>query len=557
MTPRGGRPARSSRAALGLMIGCALLAVGLAGVRYGDEAYVSLQGDMPRHLMNGAFFMDAVHDWPFGSIDQTFEYARHYYARYPALSIGHHPILLALVEAPVFALLGVSVASARLVTLAFLVIGVLYLYKLVSEPFGEWAGAAASAVFASSGYVVELAQGVMTEVPAVSLMVAAVYHAHRFAATERSGHIFAATLLAASSAWAKQLSVMVLPAVILYVWWQVGWRRLFRRDVVGATLASAVIVAPLVPLTLFLSPFNVAMASGFVMTAGEEGRFDLAVKTLGQSFRAQLAPPVLWLGVAGLVGLCLRRHPLALLAAAWIISVGAFTTLIAVAPEPVRYSVYWVPAWALCVGALLSPAMGLPRALGGVAVAVALALQIVSASNVRLPSASGYEQAAQFVVDNPRGSTVMFAGDVDTGFFTFFVRKHDPARQAIVLRSDKLLTTSRMGGVAEEDRISDPQQIAGILRTFGVGYVVVEDRPSASEVQNWLLQELSKAGYAARLTLPTSSADVRLRGVNLVVYEVLNASTAAPDARLDIRLPIVSQQIDIPLSDLIERRYLR
>ncbi len=561
MTPTEGAGGRDSRrlrgVPLALLLGCALLAVLLAGAGFGDDAYVSLQGDMPRHLMNGAFFMDAIHDWPLGSVGEALEYARHYYARYPALSIGHHPILLALVEAPVFTVFGVSVASARVVSLAFLVIGVVYLYKLVSELFDEWAATAAAAVFASSGFLVEMAQGVMTEVPAVSLMVAAVYYANRFATTGQSGAIVAATLLAAASAWAKQLSVVVLPSVILYVWWRVGWRRLFRTDVVGATLVAAVIVGPLVPLTLYLSPFNVAMASGFAMSAGESGRLNLAINTLSQSFSAQFAPPVLLLGVAGLVGLCVRRHPVALLAGCWIISVGVFSSLIAVAPEPPRYSIYWVPAWALCVGALLSRTVGAPRGIAGVAVAVALAVQIASSASIRLPEAHGYEQAAQFVVANPRGSTVMFAGDVDTGFFTFFVRKHDPARQAIVLRADKLLTTSMMGAVAAEDRISEPGQIAGILRTFGVGYVVVEDRRSESEVQNWLLDELKTARYEARLTLPTASADVRLRNVSLVVYEVLGATTAVPDARLDIRLPLVSQQIDIPLSDLINRKYLR
>ncbi len=61
-----------------------------------------------------------------------------------------------------------------------------------------------------------------------------------------------------------------------------------------------------------------------------------------------------------------------------------------------------------------------------------------------------------------------------------------------------------------------------------------------------------------RLRVPTQSTDVRFRaGTAIAVYEVLGAGAAAPDARLDIRLPLVSQQIDIPLSDLVARKYLR
>ena len=548
-------PSRGKSTAL--MLACVLLALLLAGVRFGDESYVSLQGDMPRHLMNGVFFMDAVHDWPFGSIGEAIEYARHYYARYPALSIGHHPILIALVEAPVFAVFGVSVASARVVTLAFLVMGVVYLYKLVSEIFDEWAGAVAAAVLASSGYLVEVAQGVMTEVPALSLMVAAVYYCYRFAATGRSRAILAATLLAAASAWAKQLAIVVLPAVILYVWWRVGWRRLLRKDVVLAMLAAVVAVAPLVPITLFLSPFNVAMATGFAMSAGDIGRYDLAVNMLGQSFRAQLAPPVFLLSLLGLIMLFVRRHPVALLVAAWTASVGVFVGLIAIAPEPARYSLYWLPAWALCVGAVISRSVGFRSVIPAVVVVAAVAAQVATATRVRLPGAHGYEQAAAFVVEHPVGSTVMFAGDVDTGYFTFFVRKHDSARKAIVLRADKLLTTSMMGSVAAEDRISNPDQILEIMRKFGVGHVVVEDRRSESKVQNWLLDDLKTSRYVERLRLPIDSASGRLKNTSLVVYEVANATLAAPDARLDIRLPLVSQQIDIPLSDLIDRKYFR
>jgi Dolichyl-phosphate-mannose-protein mannosyltransferase len=516
-----------------------------------------LQGDMPRHLMNGVFFMDALYDLPFGSIGEALEYARHYYARYPALSIGHHPFLIALAEAPVYAVFGVSVTSARLVVLAFFVLGVVYLYKLVSELFDEWAGAAAAAVLASSGYLVEVAQGVMTEVPALSLMIAAVYYCHRFATTEQSRAILAATLLAAASAWAKQLAVMVVPGMMLYVWWRVGWQRILRRDVIVATLLSAVLVAPLLPMTFVLSPFNVATVTSFAMTAGEGGRFELAVRTLGQSLRMQLTLPIILFGAAGLVLLCVRRHPAAFLAGAWIGCVAVFVGLIGAAPEPARYSLYWVPAWALCVGALCSRRVGSQSVVVGALVIAAIALQVSLSARIRLPAADGYEQAAIFVVEHPVASTVMFAGDVDTGYFTFFVRKHDPARRAIVLRADKLLTTSMMGSVAAEDRISNPEQIHDIVRRYGVGYVVIEDRPSASNVQNWLVDVVKTARYVERLRLPTHSTDVRLRGTDLVVYEVVGATAAAPDARLDIRLPLVSQEIDVALSDLLNRKYLR
>ena len=143
------------------------------------------------------------------------------------------------------------------------------------------------------------------------------------------------------------------------------------------------------------------------------------------------------------------------------------------------------------------------------------------------------------------------------GYFTFFVRKHDTARRTIVLRADKILTTSFMGSVAAEDRIKRPEEVRAVIERFGVGYIVVEDRPSESKVQNWLLQEVTMPGYIERMRLPSNSTDVRLRGRSLVVYEVADAQPAAADARLDIRLPLVSQQIDVAVADLVARKYLR
>ncbi len=105
--------------------------------------------------------------------------------------------------------------------------------------------------------------------------------------------------------------------------------------------------------------------------------------------------------------------------------------------------------------------------------------------------AEGYEAAAQYVLSQSASSpTILFSGPVDTGYFVFFVRKHDPAGQHVVLRSDKLLTTSRMGRSSVKDRIKDRQEIYGLLRAYGTRFVVIEDQPSDSQVLDWLREEL-------------------------------------------------------------------
>ena len=63
-----------------------------AGKRAGrdtSEGTISLNGDMPRYLMNGVYVLDLVRDRPFSSLDTLIEYTELYYGRYPALSLGH------------------------------------------------------------------------------------------------------------------------------------------------------------------------------------------------------------------------------------------------------------------------------------------------------------------------------------------------------------------------------------------------------------------------------------------------------------------------------------
>ena len=41
----------------------------------------------------------------------------------------------------------------------------------------------------------------------------------------------------------------------------------------------------------------------------------------------------------------------------------------------------------------------------------------------------------------------------------FCVRKHDPAQRLVMLRSDKILTTSLLGRLSVKDRIAGPKEI--------------------------------------------------------------------------------------------------
>jgi hypothetical protein len=174
----------------------------------------------------------------------------------------------------------------------------------------------------------------------------------------------------------------------------------------------------------------------------------------------------------------------------------------------------------------------------------------MAASSVQPAGAGGYEEAARYVVrETGREATVLFSGDVDTGYFVFFVRKHDTNRRLVVLRSDKILTTSYMANTAFKEKIQEPAQIDGILNDFGTQFVVIEDRPSRSRVLEWLRSRVKRAPYVERLRVPLRSSDGRLKGVDLLVFENVGAPAPNPEARMRLDLPMAGLAFDVRLGD--------
>ena len=497
----------------GLIAVCVLAAVlGAAGL--GNEGSVSLQGDMPRFLMNGVFLLDTIRDFPFSSVATAVGYAEHYYARYPALSLGHHPPLLPLAEVPMFAIFGVSVTSARVLLLISFVAAVGLLYRLVEDVYGRTPAFFAAVFLASSPYMVMMGRTVMSEVPTLSLVLVSAYCLDRFCVMERRRALVGFVVAAVLSLYAKQLAIFVFPAFLFMAVDRLGLRRLLRRDVLLALAAIVLLALPLVPLTLVLSRGNVSATVEIISQSAPPSGI------VWEALTAQLAVPVIILALAGAVRALARRDRRALVFVIW--TIGVLAGVLLTRFDPARYSIYWIPA--LCVLAATAGYDLLTGRAARTAMAVVLAAaasaQVIVAARVHLPGADGYEEAARFVLASQPGPTVLFSGDVDSGYFTFFIRKHDPARRLVVLRADKMLTTSRLDRIDVEERIDRREQIEDVLRTFGTRFVVVEDRPSRARVLEWLREEVRSPRFAERTNIPIGSDDRRLRGTSLKVYRI-------------------------------------
>ncbi len=517
-----------------------------------SEAAVSLHGDMPKYLMNGVYMLDLLRDRPFGGLDTFIEYTRFYFARYPALSLGHHPPLLSALEVPSFALFGVSVAAARLVEVLSFLAAVAGLFLLVDELYGTAAAFFAGLFFVTSPMVVLLAQSVMSELPTLALILWSAYFLRRFCLTERRSALMAFAAAASLSLYAKQLAVFVFPAYLVMAVMALGVRRLLRRDVVVAVTLMGVAILPLVPMTLILSATNVSATVGL----WEKSRATVP-HILWAALHAQIMLPVMVAAAAGLVLALVRLDRRSVPFVVWIAGMAA-CLILAGQYEPDRHGLFWVPAIAALAGSVVSGWKSRAPALTAAGLlVVAGGVQLAAATHVELAGAAGYEDAARFVLASNPGPTVLFSGDVDTGFFTFFVRKHDVDRRLVVLRSDKILTTSFMGRPSIADRVTDPAEIYAALRRFGTRYVVIEERPSQSRVLEWLRTELHGPHFKARWAEPIGTRDPRLRGTSLVVYEYLDACPPDPNAILSMDLPIISRSVAVKLSELTARKYLR
>jgi hypothetical protein len=140
---------------------------------------------------------------------------------------------------------------------------------------------------------------------------------------------------------------------------------------------------------------------------------------------------------------------------------------------------------------------------------------------------------------------------VDTGYFVFFVRKHDNGQKAIVLRSNKMLATSQMSHIAE-DRIQSPKEIYDILHKFGICYVVLEELRFKSRALEWLKQEVKSDKFLLRKRIPITSNHPKLDGVSLAIYEYRGFTKASGDAVLQMNIPLMGDSIRVPFKDLLK-----
>lgn len=506
------------------------------GIRSTDEA---------RHAMNGVFLMDMVRE---GGWRHPRQFGERYYSRYPCLSIPyHHPPMFPACEALVFAVCGISAATARLSVLLFHVASVCLFYELVRTQSDRITGALVAVLFATAPVVLTYSQRTFLEPPMVFFMLLATWCLLRYG--QQPHWAWSVCWLAAvlAAILTKQTAAMIVPVHLVYLAARFG-RQLFEHP--GAKL-----LVLLTLIGLLVLAYLTARHSTYQMRT-------LTTGTLAERFAPQhvfrypsflprhLGWPHLAAAAVGLAALASQRRlasPVNVMFLAW----GLVFWLMTIALNDqgaARYMYPWIPAWAYLSGWGLAAARRQidAGALGWAAVAAFFLPVAARASETAPPIIDGMRPAAKFLAERPSGATVLVDGEWD-GEFVFYMRKYDPARR-IVLRGSKVLYTfATYKTLGFQSFAETEEQILDLLRRYGTHYVVVENHDEQATVAGSRLRQMLRGERFERVAhIPLVDNQKSLGSSHIDVYYFREAP--APTASsLELQFPGLNQSISAPL----------
>lgn len=511
-----------------------------------DESVVDMNGDMPNYLMNGAFFYDLVRDL---SITDPLGYAYRYYARYPALSLGHHPLLLGVAEVPFYAIFGISVFSARLTIILFMLLAAIFWFLLISSVYDETVAFLSSLLFVTTPYIVKFSRIVMSEIPTLALLIIATYFFYKYCELDKKKYALASAISWTLSVYAKHIAVFMFPVFFIYLLIKKGIRSIIRKELIISYIIIIVLVLPLVFISLKFAQTHVAMVTE--KTLSDRLSLSYFSHLIEILWKYHLTPPVLVLSLISIFVSLYRKDNRIILFLFW--TLGCYMLVIYLALLRPRDTIYLIPVFSLFASTTVNLSIHRTwKVFISTLLLVIIGYQFAIAFRLDPVYADGYEQAARYVTENKKGDSVLYSGVNDTGYFIFFIRKHDTNRDLIVLRANKILATSKMHSVVD-DRITNREEIYEILNNFGVGYVVIEDTESGSRALEWLREEVKSSRFILRKKIILQSNRRKVNNIPLSIYEYKEYKPLQETETLHMNIPLMGDSINVNLKDILKK----
>ncbi len=514
--------------------------------------------DADRIAMDGIFLLDFIKDLP-GSLLHIYDYTIIYYAKYPALSIGYRPTFFPLAEAFFYYIFGLSNLSPRLCVFFFLFIGMIFWVRLVSETHDPGTAILSLLIWITNSFVYEYAQQTMLEIPTLSLSIVCVYCLYRYVSTPCLKYAVLLGITAGLTLWTNQKSGFILPLILMYPLLKKKTGLLIARNTWMAYAVILVFLIPLAGITLWLGDQNLAQSLGTHSASPWYAKLDL-FKNIYFLYHFHFSAPLLLLIAAGMFFSFRKGEKTdSLIFAAAIFSVYLFFTVIKVKID--RYPMYWIPFFCLFAAVGLQKLTHkLENLLKGKKPFIRYAIyslpiifQISFFPRAFIGYASGYEEAAAYVLKQTKSPVIFFDGYAN-GQFIFFARIHDPERKSVIVRGDKLISSS---SIFYDNKLKihlhTREEIDKALSELGIQFIVVESLNTSNiEIYDTLRELLQdKSCFRLHKAIPVSSNYNDLKMQKLLIYENLRYKGVTGDHILNLNLPVVGQQIKFKLEEIL------
>lgn len=494
-----------------------------------------------RNALSGAFVRDLILEMP---LDDPVGWAEAYYAKYPSLVILYYPPMLHVVLGLAFIPLGVSHLSAMIVVFVFyfaMIVGVYYLGRRYFDPF---AAAGLALAFCMSPEVSLWGRQVLLEVPMMAFLVWSVWFGLRFLDKGSAVDLYLMAFLGVCSLYTKQTGIFVILLLGLFVTVVHGRSLLGRRCFWITVVVSISAILPLMVIQLKFASFNYVdifnHPSGFHGTSLEgllwylvrlPDGFGWWVVGPATAFIAWTAPQ-LWRGG-------LRKDVLFLIL--WFVVGYAFFSLISFKETRLGLPMY-LPLTFASVGFFwLLP---LPKWRGHLGLALGLTVFMTTLLFHPAPYVSGYNTAANYIVEYaPRNVVVLFNGHKD-GDFIFNIRAHSERRDITILRADKLfLNIMILPSLGLGAKTLSNQEITDALRRFGVSYVVSDEKSFVEANVIRRLMEILQGDQFERVSVIPIGGSPLVKIDNLVIYRNKAELPAVPE-KPDLKIKAIDWKIE-------------
>jgi hypothetical protein len=433
--------------------------------------------DASRHALNGVFVLDFLKQLP---LRHPIDFAYDYYRQWPALTILFYPPLFYGILATVYAVFGISEATALLTELAFLFFLVWGAYRLSRHWLDPPPALAVALLLMGAPELAFWGRQIMLDVPAYTFLVWAAEFLMRHLESGQKWALFATVFCTLAAVYTKYNTIFfVVPIAVSLVYGR--GCSVFREGTAVQTAAlGGVLLLPLIGIFFAFGSYNLEQAAALPSAAAS--RWNIAELT----YYARIMPSVVSWPTVVLACLYVLVSPFApalrlsradtILLGSWLLVGYGFYSMIAVKePRHILFITYPVTLAAVLA---IDRALANFRVRFAVSLAIAVAILAETLATGYVPRVGGLRQAAEAVAQRaPRETNVGFWGSRD-GTFVYAMRAYTGRLDLGVVRLDKVLLSDVAVYVEHgfKENVINPDELTDILRNLHVQYVVFQTR---------------------------------------------------------------------------------